>query len=161
MSLELESQYDKIYNFCYFKVKNREVAEDITQETFLKYFSTVEYLEKGKKLDFLYTIARNLCMDYFRKDKKQDSYTDIEEQQEKQQKEEDMTNKVDTAILVKLAVNKLDIEEQEIVLLRFTNELSVSEISQYIGVSRFAMYRRIKSIESKLTTYLREEDFYG
>ncbi len=161
MSLELESQYDKIYNFCYFKVKNREVAEDITQETFLKYFTKTDYLEKGKKLAFLYTIARNLCMDYFRKDKKQDSYTDIEEQQDKQQKEEDMTNKVDTAILVKLAVNKLDIEEQEIVLLRFTNELSVSEIAQYIGVSRFAMYRRIKSIESKLTTYLREEDFYG
>ena len=79
MSLELEKQYDKIHTFCYFKVKKQEVAEDITQETFLKYFSTTEYLEKGKKLAFLYTIARNLCNDYFRKIKHTVTLDDLSE----------------------------------------------------------------------------------
>ncbi|MEG1947416.1 MAG: RNA polymerase sigma factor [Lachnospiraceae bacterium] len=79
MSLELQEQYEKIYAFCYFKVHNREVAEDITQETFLKYFETTQYLEKGKKLAFLYTIARNCCNDYFRKTKQTTDIDDFHE----------------------------------------------------------------------------------
>uniref|UniRef100_UPI004056704F RNA polymerase sigma factor n=1 Tax=Acetatifactor sp. TaxID=1872090 RepID=UPI004056704F len=37
-SLDLEEQYDKIYRYCYFKVRKREVAEDITQEAFLRFY---------------------------------------------------------------------------------------------------------------------------
>lgn len=36
MSVSLQDQYDKIYKYCYFKVKDKYIAEDITQETFLK-----------------------------------------------------------------------------------------------------------------------------
>ncbi|MCL2406106.1 MAG: RNA polymerase subunit sigma-24, partial [Defluviitaleaceae bacterium] len=39
MSLSLQEQYDKVYRFCYFKVKNSHLAEDLTQETFLRFFS--------------------------------------------------------------------------------------------------------------------------
>lgn len=41
MSLELEDQYEKIYKYCYFKVKNRHLAEDLTQETFLKFLVNI------------------------------------------------------------------------------------------------------------------------
>lgn len=155
MSLDLKIEYDKIYTFCYFKVKNREVAEDITQETFFKYFSTTDYLEKGKKLAFLYTIARNCCNDYFRKTKHTVNIDDLSELSE------ELVENLETSIAVRTAVSKLSIDEQEIVLLRYTNELSISEIAEYLGVSRFALYRRMGAIEKKLKQYLREEDFYG
>ncbi len=38
--MDLEEQYDKIYRYCYFKVRRRETAEDITQETFLRFFES-------------------------------------------------------------------------------------------------------------------------
>lgn len=155
MSLELKEQYEKIYAFCYFKVHNREAAEDITQETFLKYFETTQYLEKGKKLAFLYTISRNCCNDYFRKAKYTvgiDDLTDFSEE---------MADQLETIISVRNAVSKLNVEEQEIVLLRFTNELGIGEIAEYLGISRFAVYRKINAIEKQLKEILRKEDFYG
>lgn len=155
MSLELEEQYEKIYTFCYFKVKNCDLAEDITQETFLKYFETTDYLEKGKKLAFLYTIARNLCTDYFRKNRHTENIDNLSELSDEK------ADDIETAVAVRTAVLKLSKEEQEIVLLRFTNELSISETAKYFGVSRFALYRKIGAIEKKLKQHLREEDFYG
>lgn len=155
MSLELKEQYDKIYTFCYFKVKNRDIAEDITQETFLKYLQTTAYFEKGKKLAFLYTIARNLCTDYFRKNRHTENLDDLFAVSDEQA--EDM----ETAIAVRTAVLKLSIAEQEIVLLRFTNGLSIGEIAEYCGISRFALYRKTRDIQKKLKQHLREEDFYG
>jgi len=67
MSLSIHDQYDKIYKYCYFKVKDKQTAEDLTQETFLRYFSQKSYINKGKPLAYLYTIAKNLCIDFYRK----------------------------------------------------------------------------------------------
>lgn len=155
MSLDLKEQYEKIYTFCYFKVHNREIAEDIAQETFLKYFETTSYLEKGKKLAFLYTIARNCCIDYYRKTKITISINELSKLSI-----EDEFN-IEASIAVQSAVAKLNTEEQEIILLRFTNELSIVEIAEYLGLSRFCVHRKLKAIEQKLKTILRKEDFYG
>lgn len=154
MSLDLKEQYDKIYTFCYFKVHNQEIAEDITQETFLKFFETTQYLEKGKKLAFLYTIARNCCNDYFRKTKHTVTIDDLSELLD------ELSEDLDTAIAVRTAVSQLSDESQELVLLRFTNELGIGEIADYLGISRFAVYRKLNAIEKELKTSLRKEDFY-
>jgi RNA polymerase sigma-70 factor (ECF subfamily) len=63
--MDIEEQYDKVYRYCYYKVHTQEIAEDITQETFLRYFNQTTYLDRGKPLAYLCTIARNLCNDYF------------------------------------------------------------------------------------------------
>ena len=69
MALDINEQYDKIYRFCYLRVLNRETAEDLTQETFLRYLERPQYLNADKTLQLLYTIARNLCSDEFRRKK--------------------------------------------------------------------------------------------
>ncbi|MEG1687360.1 MAG: hypothetical protein RR185_02265 [Angelakisella sp.] len=50
MTTELEDQYDKIYRYCCLRVSNPQLAEDLTQETFLKYFSQNTYLSRGKHM---------------------------------------------------------------------------------------------------------------
>ncbi len=159
MSLELREQYQKIYTFCYFKVQNKEVAEDITQETFLKYFSTTSYLDKGKKLAFLYTIARNLCNDYFRKSKQTANTYNIEDVAIDLLKE-DITDDLETSISIKTAISKLNFDEQELILLRYTNNLSINEIAEYLNISRFAVYRKLNKAQKQLKSTLRKEDFY-
>ena len=67
MSADIGEQYDKVYRYCYFKVHDKRLAEDLTQETFLRYFMQHSYIHRGKQLAYLYTIARNLCIDYYRR----------------------------------------------------------------------------------------------
>ena len=64
--MNIEEYYDKIYRFCFYKVRNQQMAEDITQETFLRFIKS-DYKEDGRKINYLYTIARNLCIDEIRK----------------------------------------------------------------------------------------------
>ena len=69
MSADLEEQYNKIYRYCYMKLGHRQTAEDLTQETFLRFLADRSYQDMGRELAYLYTIARNQCIDYYRKEK--------------------------------------------------------------------------------------------
>ena len=78
--MDIEEQYDKIYRYCYFKIFNKQLAQDITQETFLRFYKQELHLNNGKHLAYLYTIARNLCIDEFRKKTVDSSLEDFEEE---------------------------------------------------------------------------------
>lgn len=72
--IESFSEYgDAIFRFCILKVSNVELAEDMTQEVFTRYW---QYLREGKEMtntrSFLYTIANNMAKDWYKK-KKADS----------------------------------------------------------------------------------------
>lgn len=152
MSVNLQEQYDKVYKYCYYKVKNRDVAEDITQETFLKYFDQNSYISHGKPLAYLYTIAKNLCIDYFRQRKT--------EQLDESLKSDFEIQSVLTTVVVRQAVESLPSELAEVVLLRYGSELAIKEIATVLDISRFAVYRKLNAAESELKKLLREEDFY-
>ena len=70
--MDLDEQYDKIYRYCYFRMYQREAAEDITQETFLRFLENGTFRNTGRQLQYLYTIARNLCIDAYRNEKKRE-----------------------------------------------------------------------------------------
>ena len=57
--MDLEKTYDKIYRYVYFKVNDRAIAEDITQEAFLRFIGKYGDLGKGD-IKYLYTIARRI-----------------------------------------------------------------------------------------------------
>lgn len=152
MSLSLNEQYDKIYKYCYFKVKNTQLAEDITQETFLKFFDRHAYISQGKPLAYLYTIARNLCVDTYRKKVTQPLPDDAEDTVSS-------INAIETTITIRQAVKALPQDWQEILLLRYANDLSMAEICLITGVSRFSLRRTITKALQQLKQSLREEDF--
>ncbi|MDU6854467.1 MAG: RNA polymerase sigma factor [Zhenhengia sp.] len=149
MSLELEDQYEKIYKYCYFKVKNRHLAEDLTQETFLKFFIQHTYISRGKPLAYLYTIAKNLCTDSYKK-LAVDNLDEVE-------MKESMFEVLERNITLEEAVRSLSQELQEIIMLRFVNELSMAEISKITGISRFSIHRKINKALRQLKVILREE----
>lgn len=152
VSLSLSEQYDKIYKYCYFKVKNATLAEDLTQETFLRFFNQNSYISSGKPLAYLYTIAKNLCIDAFRKTDEQSLADNIAVVDEG-------INALETSIAVREAVASLLPDVQELLLLRFSNELSIKEICAVTGLSRFAVRRKINGGLEKLKSILKEEDF--
>ena len=66
---------------------------------------------------------------------------------------------LETSLAIKKVVATLPSELQEIILLRFSSELSVKEISEITGLSRFALRRKINNALVKLKLLLQEEDF--
>lgn len=60
MSLELQEQCDRIYQYCYYRLNDAYLAEDITQETFLRFLESDSYQDAGRPLAYLYTVAKHL-----------------------------------------------------------------------------------------------------
>ncbi len=152
MSLELKDQYEKIYRYCYFKVKNQAIAEDLTQETFLRYFSQSTYINRGKPLAYLYVTAKNLCTDYFWR-------TPALPLKEELSSSDEFTPR-ENRLAIGQAMSSLPKELQELLLLRYSNELGVGEIAGILNISRFSVYRKLNTALKQIKELLREEDFY-
>lgn len=138
--MDVAEQYDKIYRYCYFRLSNKQLAEDITQETFLRFFGQDINLDNDKKLPYLYKIARNLCIDGYRK--KPAEPLDIFEKNAVYDPSDEWLNN----LAIKTIIEKLPQDEQELLLLRYVNEISVASICKITGLSRFAVYRKLKRI---------------
>lgn len=151
MSMDLEEQYDKIYRYCYFKLHHRETAEDITQETFLRFLDSGTYHDTGRALRYLYTIAGNLCIDEYRRRPVEPLSEDLAASEPQ--------NQLLTNMAVRQALQELSPEDQELLLLRYVNEVPMAVICSLLNISRFAAYRRIQKALNQLHIYLKEEDF--
>lgn len=155
-SSSLEEQYDKIYRYCYYKLQQRETAEDITQETFLRYLNHYRYQSVSQAMPYLYTIARNLCTDEYRRQKPLPFYPHMEEELAEKTGADD---RMLSALSMKIALAKLEEEEREMILLRYVNEVPLAVISQMFGLSRFAVYRKLSKALKKLEEMLEGEDY--
>lgn len=152
MAMDLEEQYDKIYRYCYFRLRSREQAEDVTQEAFTRCLERYPGLTSGEAVKCLYTIARNLCVDVYRKQGKEPLETLLPE--------EDPEERTMTGMAVRNALTKLEPQERELLLLRYVNEVPVGQIGGILGLSRFTVYRRILAASSKFREELRKEDVH-
>ena len=141
--MELGQAYDKIYQYAYFKLHNSHLAEDITQETFLRYLNSSER-RGGYEMRYLYTIAKNLCIDAFRKAKHE---TFAEERID--EPGEDPTDLMLDCLAAREALSKMDEADRELLLLRYVNEESVGTISKLFQCSRFAVYRQTKRAQDE------------
>ncbi len=151
--MDIEKQYDKIYRYCYFKLFDKQLAQDITQEAFLRFCRQGLSFDNGKELPYLYTIAKNLCIDEFRK-KTVDSIEEFASESASDPSEE----WIDTLVL-RNAVSKLPDDEQELLFLRYVNDLPINTICCITGLSRFAVYRRLSKSLKWLKEELKKEGF--
>ena len=152
MSFDIEEQYDKIYRYCYFKLHSKELAEDVTQETFFRYLKHYNCTTTASALKYLYTIARNLCVDEYRKPKPESLDEEITD--------DTMEEKLIINLTVRTVLSKLTPDEQELLLLRYVNEVPISTLGKLYGISRFAVYRKLSSVTNKFREELSKEDYY-
>ncbi len=140
---QLQEHYDKIYRYCFFKIRDARLAEDLTQETFLRFFSRNNYVNRGKPLAYMYTVAKNLCADSFRESasvkKNTEPLTD-----EAPAPGTGLYSREDSLAL-RQALAELPDDSREVFLLRYANELSMAEISAVTGLSRFSLRRKINA----------------
>ncbi len=134
----------RIFNFIYAKVRNREVANDIFQEVFIKVINTLKsgnYTEEGKFLPWILRISHNLVIDYFRKSKRIPAFTGTDDfdiflvvKDEGLNAENQMIkNQIDSDI-VKL-IEELPEDQKEVLNMRIFLDMSFKEIADNTGVS--------------------------
>ncbi len=161
---------DKIYRFVFFKVKSKEEAEDLTSEIFLKAW---HYIQDNSVKDYktlkalFYRIARTTVIDHYRKkiSEHEHSLQVILEDQERQIDIEDKQQNVDHKVEIEMEMSRVEKkmlelkdEYREIIVLRYIEELSISEIAKILdkpkGNVRVLIHRALKALKK----LLREED---
>jgi len=167
VSVLIDRHRKRVSDYIYMMVKEREIAEDIFQDTFIKVIRVLEegrYVDSGKFLSWVLRIAHNQVIDYFRQAKQQNRITEtdagydilnsrkfsdetVEERMVSSQIEEDVRRLIDF----------LPEEQQEVVRMRYYMGLSFKEIADETNVSintalgrmRYALINLRKMVKEK------------
>lgn len=167
ISVLIERHRKRVADYIFMMVKNREIADDIFQDTFIKvirFLGEGRYTESGRFLSWVLRIAHNQVIDYFRQNKQQNLVTEgdagydilnnrklaegtIEDRMVSDQIESD----------VRKLIEFLPEEQREVVMMRYYMNLSFKEIAEQTNVSintalgrmRYALINLRKLIEEK------------
>lgn len=150
------SYYEQIYKFCYWKTGDRMEAQDLTQETFLRFLDCAQtYSDIENPRAFLYAIARNLCLNWQKRTRPL-SFEEVDCCE--LCTGEDFAEASARNVTLSAAVSVLPEQLREILLLRYGQDLKVGEIAEMLGLSRFQVMYRIRSALSQLKRSLGKEE---
>jgi len=168
---ELIKRHKKsIFTAIYLLVKNRTLAEDIFQETFIKIIQTLRngnYNEEGKFVGWAVRVARNLTIDYLRKINKDVTITDSQGNDifsylviaETHNKEEQLIQYQTEQQIKKLVLN-LPEDQKIVVILRHWANLSFKEIAEQTGVSVNTALGRMRYALANIRKQLEENKVF-
>jgi RNA polymerase sigma-70 factor (ECF subfamily) len=136
-----EKVYDtytkQIFRFIYLRTNNTQITEDINSETFLRFWKSIEQeIVINNERALLYTIARRIIIDYYRSKKNKDEVQLDESLEDKHYNYNEMIEKLylDQRIAkVYEKLKKIKKEYQEIIILRFVEDLEYEEIAVILG----------------------------
>lgn len=150
---------DDIFRFCVLKVSPREVAQDLTQEVFARYWQQLRQgTAVGNDRALLYTIARNLVIDWYRKRKEQSLDMLTEEGFEFASGDHESIEQHAEIREVLDVVRELDEPSREALTLRFVEGLSPKDIAAISGESANAVSVRINRALKKVQQHLHIHD---
>jgi RNA polymerase sigma factor (sigma-70 family) len=140
----LSRHKSKIYTSIYLLVKDRYLAEDIFQDTFIKVINTLKsgkYNEEGKFLPWVLRISHNLVIDHFRREKRnptitnQDGFDIFEVLGFSEESIEDVKLRDENHKELRALIQQLPEEQKEVLIMRHYGDLSFKEIADLTGVS--------------------------
>ncbi len=156
----LVKKYQKqVHAQAWRKTGDFHIAEDITQEAFLRVYQKLETLEEPEQFQgWLYKIVNHLCIAWFRKKPKSLEEIDISETEAEAYSryvasEHAKTTAQTQRDLVKKLLTKLKESEQEVITLHYFEEMTSSEIGTYLGISENTVKSRIRRARQRLKTY--------
>jgi len=135
----------RIYSFIYSKIKDRDIADDVFQDTFIKVIQTLKkgaYNEEGRFVSWVFRIAHNLIIDHFRRQQRMPMYDTYDHEQdvfyrlsEPSKNIEDMI--IDSQIKSDITALMLELPENqyEVLKMRLFQDMSFKEIAERTNVS--------------------------
>jgi RNA polymerase sigma factor (sigma-70 family) len=164
LEILIKRHQQRLYSFIYSKIKDKDLTEDIFQDTFIKVIRTLKkgnYNEEGKFLPWVMRISHNLVIDYFRKNNRMPKFKNTNDFNIFSVLGDDSLNAEKQLIQdqiyddVRELVNGLPDEQKEVLIMRMYKDMSFKEISENTGVSintalgrmRYALINMRKLIE--------------
>jgi RNA polymerase sigma factor (sigma-70 family) len=150
LSVLFSRHKDKIYSTIFFVVKDQHLAEDIFQDTLLRVMNTLQqgkYNDEGKFLPWVLRIAHNLCMDYFRKNKRMpithtaptkdddDDYNIFHKLKVKDDSADVKMYKKQAYATIRELIEALPSDQKQTLVLRHYADMNYKEIAEMMGVS--------------------------
>lgn len=160
----------KVYTYIFLIVRNRELTEDIFQDTFIKAIATIQqgrYVESGKFVAWVNRIAHNLIIDHFRKEKNENTFSadaldyDIVNNAKLSEKsvEDTMSNEQVMVDVVHL-IDLLPQSQQKVIRMRYFEDLSFKEIAERTDVSINTALGRMRYALLNMRRIAAEKDVY-
>ncbi|NBH15652.1 RNA polymerase sigma factor [Lachnospiraceae bacterium] len=156
-----EKYYDDIYRFCCYQTGNREDAWDLAQETFLHFIRYVEQYHYKNLKGYLLTIARNVCLDYFRRSQRRNQReTDLSSGMELAGKEtlSFRTRQEEVIVSVEELSRQLPAMQREAVILYYGYGYKYREIARMTGVGLATAKSRVRQATEKLRRMAEKEE---
>ena len=135
----------RIYSFIYSKIKDKDIADDIFQDTFIKVIQTLKkgaYNEKGRFVSWVMRIAHNLIIDHFRRQQRMPMYDTYDREQDVFYRLSEPTKNIEDMIIdsqIKTDINALMLElpknQYEVLKMRLFQDMSFKEIAERTDVS--------------------------
>lgn len=149
----INENYYSILKYCRYHVTDTYYAEDITQETFFRFFKSFDhYKYYGKMVNCLFKIASNLCKDFYKKENDCLFNIDIEV-------EENHMDNVELEVDIEKILFKLPLEYREIIILYYFQNLKLREIANILNISLPLVKYRMREAKKRLSEYFRKEGF--
>ncbi len=152
--------YTPIYRYLFFRTKDKTEAEDLAQGVFVKVFEALPNVEAGMKepIAYFYTVARNMLIDHYRKQKVRQTVSedDMEDVPDTHEGIAESLDIIFTTDKVKETLKSLTAEQQEVIVLKFVNELSNKEIATTLGKNEDA----VRQLQSRALKLLRQKLLY-
>ena len=170
LAILVERHQSKIYGYIYSKISDRDLTEDIFQETFFKVIHTLKskkyYNEEGKFLSWVLRISNNLIVDKFRSDKKMLMKRDTDEfsifsaitDNAPNIEKELIKNQVD--IDLKKIIQKLPQDQKEVLMMRYYSDMSFKEIADITGVSVNTTLGRMRYAITNMRKVIEKNQIY-
>lgn len=144
----VEKYYPRILSYCQVHIGDHGYAEDMTQETFERFFRSLkQYRHYGKAANYLYVIAANTCHDYHRKHKEIATETMPEQADTRADNAEERLD-------VQMAFKRLPEEVREVAVLYFLQEQKQKDIAVMLGIGLPLVKYRIRRARELLAGYL-------
>lgn len=135
--------YDKVFYYILSECKDRTLAEDLTNETFIRVVRNISD-NKTNFTSWLFTIARNVINDYYRKNKKESQLSYVSH-------DSDSNDPLEYSCLYSM-IGKLPADQREVLQLRFISDLAIKKVASIINRSEGA----IKQLQYRALSKLRE-----
>lgn len=150
-----EQQFQKIYQYIRYMVSNVELAEDLTQETFLKFYKA-KFRHEASAETFIRQIARNLVYDHYRKKALIEwlPFTKLHEKQEITYVPHDWIIQEENRQTIYEALHQLKPIQREVIIYRKIEELSIKETCEIMGISDMKMVNTQRSAMKALQKIL-------
>ena len=162
--------HQDIYQFLFYMTKNRELTEDLVQEVYIRVLKSYSQFQgKSSLKTWLISIARNVAIDYFRKEKKKGWKSIIPfygkknlELRDQNPMPEEVAIQNDLVKLLYQCMDYCTLDQKTVLIARYIQDLSITETAEVLGWTeskvKTTQHRALKNLKKHMAPFMKKED---